>query len=130
MTPRLSQHPYPVARANRPASRRLPLHAQVRRHAELALRLSSALDAAMSAQYEPGAYDGAGRQAIGHADPTGETAASQARLQLRASVVTGERTLETTARALERCLTDLEDALDTHQGETGDDPADPQPAAA
>jgi hypothetical protein len=102
----------------------------VRQHAELALRLSSALDAATSAQYQPGAYDGAGRQAVGYADPTGETVASPARLQLRATIVAGERTLETTARALKRCLIELEDALDKHQGETGDDPADPQPGAA
>lgn len=102
----------------------------MRQHAELALRLSSALDAATSAQYQPGAYDGAGRQAVGYADPTGETVASPARLQLRATIVAGERTLETTARALKRCLAELEDALEKHQGETGDDPADPQPAAA
>lgn len=65
-----SQHPYPVAAINRPGSRRLPLHVQVRRHAEVALRLSSALDSAVSLQYAPGAYDGAGRQSVGYADPT------------------------------------------------------------
>ena len=130
MTATLSQHPYPVDAVNRPAPRTLPLHVQVRRHAELALRLSSALDAAMSVQYEPAAFDGAGRHAIGYADPAGEAAASPVRLDLRAKVIAGALMLERTARALERCLLDLEAAVDRHQGETGDDPIDDTPAAA
>lgn len=123
MTSPLSQHPYPVDDVNRPASLRLPLLAQVKRHAELALRLSAAIDTVSSIQWQPALYDGTGRAAIGHADPAGETAASPVRLQLRAKVIAAEVMLERTARALERCLLDLEAAADKHQGPG--EPADP-----
>lgn len=128
--PRLSEHPYPVAAVNRPASRRLPLHVQVRRHAELALRLSSALDAAMSLQYTPGAYDSAGRQSIGYSDPAGETVASTSRLKLRAMVVSAEETLELTARDLESRLLNLEEAMSTHEGKRPGPPAETATLAA
>ncbi|QNE44965.1 hypothetical protein F1C15_15095 [Frigoribacterium sp. NBH87] len=131
MPPTLNQHPYPVAAINRPASRRLPLHVQVRRHAELALRLSSAVDAAMSLQYTPGAYDSAGRHSVGYSDPTGETVASTSRLKLRARVVSAEESLELTARALERRLLDLEEAMSTHGGKESGLPVETTtPAAA
>jgi hypothetical protein len=123
--PRLSEHPYHVAAVNRPASRRLPLHVQVRRHADLALRLSSALDAAMSLQYTPGAYGSSGRHTVGYSDPTGETVASTLRLKLRARVVSAEESLELTARALERRLLNLEEAMNTHEGAEPGRPAEP-----
>lgn len=126
MTTPLSQHPYPVDAVNRPASRRLPLHAQVRRHAELALRLSSALDAATSVQYTRGEFGGVRSEASGYDDPAGETASNGPRLQVSSKVRVAELALEQTARMLEQCLVRLEAAIDKHQGT--DEPADPDGA--
>lgn len=128
--PHPNQHPYPVAILNRPASRRLSLHAQVRRHAQLARRLSSALDAAMSVQYTRGAIGGVRSEAIGYDDPAGETAANGRRLRVSSKIRVAELALERTARVLEGCLVELEEAVDKHQGETGDDPVDDVRAAA
>jgi hypothetical protein len=131
VTRTLSQHPYPVALVNRPASRRLPLHEQVRRHAELALRLSSAIDAATSVQYTRGEFGGIRSEAVGYDDPTGETAVSGPRLQVSSKIRVAERALEETARVLERCLLHLEAAIDKHQGtDEPADPDDPTPTAA
>jgi len=93
------------------------LPAQVRRHAELALRLASALAAVEAAQYEPAIGDGSRRgAALHHEDHTGETVASPHRLHLRAHALAAELLLERTARALEGALLRLEAATDRHQG--------------
>jgi len=98
---------------------RPPLPEQVRRHAELALRLASALSAVEAAQFEPAIGDGSRRgAALHHEDHTGETVASPHRLHLRAHALAAELLLERTVRALEGALERLEAATDRHQGAT------------
>jgi len=85
----------------------------------------------MRLQYTAGAYDSSGRHSVGYSDPTGETVASTSRLKLRARVISAEETLELTARALERRLIDLEEAMSTHEGREPGLPAETtSPAAA
>jgi len=110
--------PLPPEVRARPTERP-PLPAQVRRHAELALRLSAALAAVEAAQHEPAVGDGSrGGAALHHKDHAGETVASPHRLHLRARAVEAELMLEKTALALEACLVRLEAATDRHQGAT------------
>ena len=117
-------HPYQgvelpdrAAPTGRPA-----LPAQVRRHAELALRIASALSTIADAQYQP-AQAGAPRgeslgiRSPGVADPTGDLAADERRLQLRAAAVGAELTLERSAQALERSLLALDRATARWSGD-------------
>lgn len=119
----LADHPYPVEAADRGApTNRSPLPAQVRRHAELALRVASALSTIEDAQYQT-AQAGAPRgeslgiRSPGVSDPVGDLAADERRLRLRATAVGAELTLERTAQALERALLALERATTRWSGD-------------
>lgn len=100
---------------DRAAPGRSPLPAQVRRHAELALRVAAALTAVDEAQHQR-ARIGARPDTL-VSDPTGDTVADPRRLALRAAAVAAELTLERTARALEQTLRELEHATDRWSGE-------------
>lgn len=117
-------HPYEgvevVDRAAPTARPTLP--AQVRRHAELALRLASALSTISDAQYQP-AQAGAPRgeslgiRSPGVSDPTGDLATDERRLELRAAGVAAELTLERSAQAMERALLALDRATSRWSGD-------------
>lgn len=98
---------------------RPPLPAQVRRHAEAALRLASALAAVDEAMVSPpaGRASFALASALGVKDPVGETVASVDRLTLARRAAEAELMLERTAQALEGSLRTLEGAVAQWEGD-------------
>ena len=108
-------HPYAgIHPEDRAAPSRPALPAQVRRHAELALRLASALSTVEDAQHQRS--QSGTRSASLVSDPTGDTAVDPRRLALRAAAIHAEMTLERSAQALERTLRQLERATDRWSG--------------
>ncbi len=116
--PSRATEPHPhvgVHREDRAAPSRPALPAQVRRHAELALRLASALSSVEDAQHQRAGIGWRSESLV--SDPTGDTAADPRRLALRAAVVHAELMLESTAQALEHALRQLDRATDRWSGE-------------
>lgn len=114
--PSTARHPHEgIHPEDRAAPTRPTLPSQVRRHAELALRLACAIHTVEDAQHQR-ARTGARPETL-VSDPTGDTVADPRRLALRAAAVAAELTLERTARALEQTLRELERATDRWSGE-------------
>lgn len=107
------------AELTRPVPTRPALPAQVRRHAEAALRLASALAAVDEAMVSPpaGKASIALASALGVKDPVGETVASIDRLTLARRAAESELMLERTAQALEASLRTLEGAVRLWEGD-------------
>lgn len=117
----VTEHPYPVEVEDRGSPTRPSLPAQVRRHAELALRLAHTLDGVSEAQYQRASLsprpESLGIRTSGVSDPTGDTAADSRRLALRAAAVHAELMLERTAQALEHALRVLDQATARWSGD-------------